>query len=61
MSHKSRSIANSRYESKRIYCQRKEINRLKKQVNLLENKIDELEYENYIKSLFLDKLTERKI
>ena len=28
MSHKSRSIANSRYEARRIYCQRKEINRL---------------------------------
>ena len=28
MSHKSRNIANSRYEAQRIYYQRKEINRL---------------------------------
>lgn len=32
MSHKNRSLANSRYEAKRIYMQRKEINRLKDEI-----------------------------
>ena len=60
MSHKSKSIANSRSEAKRIYLQRKEINRLRNKVSILQCKIDELEYDIYIKSLFIDKLTEFK-
>lgn len=43
MSHKDRSIANMRCEAKKIYHQRREINRLVSENNTLKEKIEYLE------------------
>lgn len=53
MSHRDRSIANTRCEAKRIYHQRKHINRIEKDKKELQQRIDkEIENWNILKRHF---------